>query len=130
MREKIIEIFKYGIYGILTTFINLLLFFVLENIGVHYLSANTFSYVIAVAINYVLNKKYVFKTENYSKTEGWVEFFKFLAVRMISLLIDNGLFYFVVDVLNVNVYVGRIVLSIAIIMLTFVVNKVFVFKEK
>lgn len=67
MGEKIVELFKYGIYGVITTIINLALFFGLEKIGVYYLAANTLSYIIAVVINYFLNKKYVFKTVNNEK---------------------------------------------------------------
>lgn len=94
------------------------------------MAANTLSYIIAVVINYFLNKKYVFKTVNNEKLGRCIEFVKFFVVRMISLLIDNSLFYLVVDILHVNIYLGRIALSTLIIMSTFVINKVFVFKKK
>lgn len=129
MTEKIIEIIKYGFCGFVTTAINLILFWILEKVGLHYLVANVVSYIIAVLINYFLNKKFVFYTQGKTRCENCYEILKYFGVRLFSLLIDSTLFYIIVDTLKVNVYVGRIALSIAIIMMTFVINKVFVFRK-
>jgi putative flippase GtrA len=128
--DEFIELLRYGIFGCITTGVNLGLFFILKKIGLYYLLANSISYCIAVIINYLFNYKFVFnKNGKQDKHWNWVEFAKFFAVRMVSLLVDNALFYFVVDILHVNIYIGRIALSIIVIIATFIVNKLFVFKQ-
>lgn len=129
MKEKIVELVKYGIYGGITTIINLVLFYIFNELNMYYLLANAISYIIAVIINYILNKLYVFETNNNSMKQNFIEFIKFMFVRLGSLVIDSFLFYVVVDIMKINVYVGRIGLSIIIILLTYVVNRLFVFKK-
>lgn len=125
------ELIKYGFFGAITTGINLILFFILEYVGVHYIIANTIAYFIAVVINYVFNRNYVFEKETgASKSETTRQFIKFVIVRLASLLVDNSLFYILVDVLGINVYISRIGLSVGIIMATYVINKLFVFNKK
>lgn len=129
MKDSLRELIKYGIYGCITTGINLALFVFFKEIGMYYLVANTVSYVIAVIINYILNRRYVFVTTGNTKQQIKEEFIKFVGVRCASLILDNILFYFVVDIMKVNIYVGRVCLSVGIILCTFIVNKFFVFKK-
>ena len=124
-----LELIRYGFAGGTCTCVNILLFVVMERMGMHYLLANTFSYIVAVVINYFLNRHLVFKSAGKTQTETVKEFVKFVAVRLLSLAADNGLFYVAVDKLRLNVYASKIVISVAIIAVTFVINKVFVFKR-
>lgn len=130
MKEKLVELIKYGFWGCVTTGINLLLFVLFDQLGMYYLMANTVAYFIAVIINYIFNRKYVFNTGNKNKRETYQELIKFIMVRVIALLLDNILFYGVVDILRINKYVGRIGLTIIIISATYFINKIFVFKKE
>lgn len=128
MRNKIFELFKYGICGAVTTVGNLFLFIVLEECGIHYIIANTFSYLAAVLMNYMLNRKYVFKIRQGSAKEILIEFVQFIFVRLLSLAADNIFFYLFVELCALNVYVVRVSLSFVSIMATFFINKMYVFK--
>lgn len=127
--RNIIEFFKYGFWGTVTTGINLLIFFWLENLGMYYIIANIVSYIFAVFVNYILNKKYVFKSDP-SEDKDSKQLIKFFSVRLGSLLIDNMLFYLLVSTLHYNVNFSRVFLSLVIIIATFGVNKLFVFNTK
>jgi putative flippase GtrA len=129
VKGRFIELIRYGIYGGITTAFNLLFFFILEKLGMYYILANILAHIIAVVVNYVLNKKFVFCTDSISKSDWRNEFLKFLGVRVISLIVDNVLFYMLIDGLKVPLYIGRIGLSMTIIMITFIVNKIYVFKR-
>lgn len=130
MRNRLIELIKYGIYGCITTAINLfLLFFFIKELGMHYLLSNSVSYAIAVVINYIFNKKYVFKTDGSTVNSTRIEFIKFVSVRIASLFADNALLYLIVDVIKIDLLVGKILSSLIIILSTFVLNKVFVFRK-
>lgn len=95
----------------------------------HYLLANSLSYAIAVVINYIFNKKYVFKTEGSVANSTRIEFIKFVFVRIVSLFADNVLLYLIVDVIKIDLLIGKILSSVIIILSTFVLNKIFVFKK-
>ncbi|SFS84531.1 GtrA family protein [Paenibacillus sp. 453mf] len=126
-KRSIIELVKYGFWGAVTTALNLFAFFLLEGLGMYYITANVLSYIFAVIINYILNQKFVFKS---SSQNDYKQFVKFIIVRIVSLLIDSGLFYLLVSILSFNVNLSRILLSITIIVATFGVNKLFVFNTK
>ena len=126
--KNLIQIIKYSFWGCITTAINLLLFFILEYVGVYYIVANTLAYFIAVVINYIFNQKFVFDVDTDSRTKR-IQLIKFILMRSVSLGVDNILFYFFVDIVKCSVYISRIGLSIGIILLTYIINKVFIFKE-
>lgn len=124
--KNIVQLLSYSFWGAITTGFNLTLFFLLNFLGVNYILANIVSYIFAVILNYYFNKMFVFE-KNSSNKETRV-FIKFIIVRAISLLIDTILFYLLVSFMHLNVNVSRILLSFVIIVATFFVNKVFVFR--
>ena len=131
-RQKLRELISYGVFGVITTAINLLLFFGLESIGIYYIWANSIAYFLAVIINYIFNKKFVFIEGNAinNKKEQLVQLLKFIGMRLASLMVDNALCYVLVTILGFNMFFSRIGLSIAIILATFVINKIWIFKTK
>ena len=133
MKDKIVELIKYGFWGGITTCLNLVLFFLLDKLNImHYLLANGIAYVIAVIVNYICNRLFVFNAPNQiakGRREVTAQFLKFFIMRIISLLIDTALFFVVVDLLGIPKLPGRIALSAVIIILTFVFSKLFVFKK-
>lgn len=128
---KFAELIKYGLFGVITTAINLLLFALFKELGMHYLWANTVSYIIAVIINFVFNQRYVFEqTAKRGSKNYWIQFVKFVVLRIVSLGVDNGLFYVLVTIFGWPVYPSRIGLSIVIILVTYIINKIFIFRKK
>lgn len=128
--EKFKELFRYGFFGIITTGINLVLLAVFVKLGMYYILANTVAYIFAVIVNYVFNQRFVFAQAAKSGTpEARRQFIKFILLRVVSLVIDNALFYLLVTILALPMYPSRIGLTIAIIMITFIINKLFVFSK-
>lgn len=124
--KKYIEIIKYAFWGGISTAINMiLLFLMLRFTSIHYIVANSLAYFVAVIVNYVCNKIFVFESQNDVKKE----LLHFFIMRLISLGIDNACYYFAVDILGYNVYISRIVVSVIIISATYVVNKLIIFKK-
>jgi putative flippase GtrA len=50
-------------------------------------------------------------------------------LRIVSLAVDNSLFFVLVSLLKFNVYVSRVGLSITIILATYIINKLFIFRD-
>lgn len=120
-----LELIRYSFWGGITTVFNLLMFYLLIILGVNYLVSNIVSYFIAVFVSYFFNKFFVF-----NKSENTVtNFMKYILVRCISVCVDTFLLYCAVDVCLLNVYFSKIVVSIAVILGTYIANKIFVFRE-
>lgn len=131
MKEQIIEIFKYGISGTITTIINLFLLKVFIDFRIYYLLANIVSYTISVIVNYILNQRYVFsKSARGNTAKVKKQFLKFLIMRVLSLMIDTLLFYIAVSIFEFPIYLSRLILTIIMILVTFVLNKWFIFINK
>ncbi len=131
MTKNTKELIRYIFFGAITVGINILLLKIFIDLGVYYILSNIISYFIAVVINYIFNKYYVFKNFETKKTKVInKQFLKFIGMRMISLILDNFLFYICVSILQYPIYLSRIVLTIIIIALTFIINKFFIFVNK
>ena len=131
VKKQIVEIFKYGISGTITTFINLYLLKVFIDFGLYYILANIIAYIISVIINYILNQRYVFSNSARGNTlEARKQFLKFLIMRLLSLIIDTALFYVVVSIFKFPIYWSRLILTIVIILITIILNKWFIFVNK
>lgn len=125
--KRIIEIVKYAFWGGISTAINLILLFAMITFtNIHYIVANTIAYFIAAIINYVFNKRFVF----HSDKDVIKELLSFILMRVVSLVIDNACYYFIVDIMGGDVYISRILLSIFIIAVTYAINKAIIFKKE
>ena len=131
MKKKILEIFKYAISGTITTLINLYLFKIFVNFEINYILASVVSYIISVVINYFLNQRYVFLDSARGNTlKAKKQFLKFLIMRILLLLTDTLLFFIIVNILKFPIYGSRLILTIIMISVTFVLNKWFIFVNK
>lgn len=124
---ELFQLIKYGFFGAITTIINLLLFYIFTLIGIQYLVSNAISYFIAVVLSYYLNNNYVFDKKNQGEIKKII---KFVLVRIASLGLDSIFLWLCVSLLNYDVFISKIIISVVIILITFVVNKTVVFDEK
>ena len=126
-KKAFIELVSYAVVGGVCTGFNLLLYWALIKIQVPYLIANSVSYVLAVLLNFVLNKQVVFKSDDGEVIKSLV---KFIITRVGMLAFDNVCLWVAVDCLKCAPMISKIVLSFLEIMGTFIINKVWVFKTK
>lgn len=128
---KFLKFIKYSIVGVICTIINLILFYVFVQAGVYYIGANVASYLLAVVLNYILSKCFVFQKNSDKrrvKREAG-QFCKFFAIRLITMLLDNIFFYVIVTVWGKNVYWTRIILTMGGLFFSYFFIHKFVFKE-
>ena len=62
MKEKIYEIFRFGIVGLIATTIHYLVYIYLESIGITYNISYTVAYLISFIFNFLLSNYFTFKT--------------------------------------------------------------------
>lgn len=122
-KESSLQFFRYGFWGLFTTMINLLFFYVLTENGVFYLLANIISYYVAVLINYLTNFYLVFEMQHKSVHVFLKKLLDFLLLRSSSLFIDSGIFFILVTLIGFDKYICRVCLSVFIIIINFFWSK-------
>lgn len=130
--NKYKEVIMYLIFGILTTIVSLVTYYILTltilnpNIAVQLQLANIISWIISVAFAYITNRKFVFE----SKSENIVkEVSSFVGGRIVTLLMDMVIMFIFVTVLHFNDKIFKIVSQVVVIVANYVISKLFVFKE-
>lgn len=123
--KKLKELFKYGIGGILTTVINYIVYFGLGLVGVDYLLANTLAWMVAVVFSYGINRKVVFASNG-----SWVrEFISFVAMRFLTLCVENLLLFMAVDQLKLDEFISKIAVSVVTVLANYVICQRHIFKK-
>ena len=127
------EIIIYLIFGILTTIISLLTYYLLTytilnpEIPLELQIANIISWITCVTFAYITNRKYVFNSQNKNIIK---EIIKFYISRLSTLFLDMLFMYIFVTKLNLNDKIIKIIINIIIIILNYILSKILVFKPK
>ncbi len=122
------EMIDYLIIGGLTTVISIITYYIFADIyNIHYLISNGLSFVFALIFAYFANRTIVFKSEN---KEILKEFMLFTKYRLYSLVIDMGLMFLLVSMLNINDLISKIIVQIIIVIINYIFTKLIVFKHK
>ena len=136
--DKILELCKkyksvilYLVFGVLTTIVNIVAYFLLDFNRLFNTVINTsIAWVVAVIFAYVTNKKWVFE----SKVEGFKDNFKemmsFFGCRIATGLMDVGIMFVFVDILRYDDMIIKIASNVLVVILNYVGSKLLVFRNK
>ncbi len=128
--KKYKELIVYGIFGVMTTLVDFLSYYALANIfGIEENLSNVISQIIAIIFAFITNKIFVFKDKKYGLKDVSLQFAKFFSMRLISLFMNSGLFWFMVDILRINDLITKALVSIIVIILNYIFSKIFIFKK-
>lgn len=132
MQELIIknkEIIKYLIFGILTTLVNILCFYILDKLNIDIYINNTISWIVSVIFAFITNKLYVFESKSLDIKTIFKEGTSFLGARIFSYFVDMGTIYLLFDGLRINKLISKVVSNIIVIIINYIFSK-FIFKKK
>lgn|SRR5690554_5654221 len=122
------NIIRYVFFGGLTTLINLISYAVLRNL-MDYNMANFISILLAIFFAYFVNSRFVFKSTSKTIRERFNEFFKFIAARISTMIIELlGVFIFV-DIIGLNDMLTKILIQFLVLILNYIFSKLIVFKK-
>lgn len=138
MVEKIFDIYKqfkeqilYIVFGVLTTAINIVSFFACTRvIGLGLIPSNIIAWILSVLFAFVTNKIYVFNSRNYTISVVLRELIDFTVSRGATGLLDLGLMYLFVSVIGIEDMISKVVINIIVIILNYILSKIYVFKDK
>ena len=91
---------------------------------------NAVSWTITVIFAYVINRVFVFHSEKHGFKAVSKEFFEFVAARLFSFALEEGIMFLFVTVLNWNeILVKVLIASIIVIILNYILSKLWIFKD-
>lgn len=128
------EVINYLIFGVLTTTVNLLSYFIFTNTflagktSINIQMANILSWIIAALFAYVTNRKYVFK----SKTHGEdlkKEVINFFSARVFTLIIDVVVMFIMFSVMHIDDIICKFAGQVVVITFNYFLSKLVIFKH-
>lgn len=122
------ETVLYLIFGILTTIVNIVSFFLFNKLF-NYKLSNIIAFILAIVFAYITNKKYVFESKKEEKTEIIKEFIFFIGSRLFTFVLDMLLMVLFIEVLFIDVLISKIIVNIIVIILNYILSKKLVFKK-
>jgi len=131
--KKYREVICYLIFGVLSTIVNLAVYYGLTltilnpNNAIHLQCANIISWLAAVIFAYITNRKYVFKSQSTNIKKELTDFF---IARIITLIMDMLIMFLGVSILKGNDKIIKILSQVIVIVSNYIFSKLFVFKKK
>lgn len=135
--EKIKELLKkykfiilYGIFGVLTTIINIVTYALCYDMfNISNVVSNIIAWVLSVLFAFITNKIWVFESKCFDFKIFIKELWNFIVCRLATGALDLGIMYVGVDLLKGPALILKIASNIIVIILNYVMSKLFVFKK-
>ena len=125
------QLVLYGIFGVLTTIINIVSYWALTRLfGLRVVTSTVLAWLAAVFFAYYTNRKYVFQSKNSSFFAVIFEAAYFFACRIATGLLDVVIMYVFADVLGLYDVAVKVVSNVIVVILNYVASKLFIFKGK
>ncbi len=121
--KKYHEFIAYGICGVGTVLLNLVLYKLFLNFSIYYVISSIVSYFIASLVSYFLNLKVVFHTKISGFKNEIIKLGKYFLVRIGSVIIDTLLLVLLVEIFNIDEFVAKLCVSFVVISITFILNR-------
>ncbi len=125
------EVLMYLLFGGLTTLVSVGVFALFEShFGLNEHISNVISWLTAVLFAFVTNRIWVFPT----KTKGFAAFIfqmaKFYGGRLFTLGVEELMLFVFVTKLQINAVLIKLIAQVVVVILNFVISKLFVFSKK
>lgn len=123
------EIILYGICGGFTTFLNIGLFYILNQF-INYKLSNLITLILVKLLSYVLNKIIVFRVKQRNKKELGKEFIRYGISRALTFGIDYFGLILLVDYYFISKTIGKIIMTAIVVIINYLLGKKYVFTKK
>lgn len=129
-RKTFRHLLLYGIFGVLTTVINIWAYWLFTRIfHVRVVPSTVIAWLIAVFFAYYSNRKYVFHSSENSFRGMIREAVSFFACRIATGIMDVIIMYVFVYLLGLHDVIIKTVSNILVIVLNYVASKLLIFKS-
>ena len=126
INDGVIRFVKFGMVGVINTLVNWIIFFILNALGMYYILANIIAYTLGTIHSYLWNTLWVFKYKEKASTDTTI---KFVILNVVGLGLNTGILYVLVDLCNLNKFIGLVITTGIVMIINYVVNKLWVFSK-
>lgn len=127
--DKMKHYISYLVFGVLTTVVNLTIYKLLIDVGVHYTISTTAAFVVAVIVAFYTNRRWVFSSQVMGKSV-LKEMGLFFAVRVGTYLFDLIGLILMIQLLHMDEFVSKLIVNGGVIVLNYILSKRVVFKSE
>lgn len=132
------EMLLYLFFGALTTVVSFIMLgvpqWLLEKAGMSegaaIVPSNIISWICAVTFAYVTNRIWVFSSKAHGSKEIFSEAASFYGGRAFTLVVETLMMWVGVSLLGINKWAVKVVASIVVLILNYIISKLFVFRKK
>lgn len=128
MMDKMKHYVSYLVFGVLTTVVNLTIYKILLDSGVHYTISTTVAFVVAVIVAFYTNRKWVFSSNTVGK-KVLREMMMFFTVRIGTYLFDLIGLILLIQFLDLDAFISKLIVNGGVIVLNYILSKQLVFKD-
>lgn len=127
---KYYDFLAYLFFGVLTTVANYIVYLPCYNLlGLSAAVSNGIAWVGAVAVAYLTNKPFVFKSYDWSAKTVWSELSRFVGCRIGSGLLETAIIFVTVDLLRWDGNLMKLITSVLVVILNYLASKLLVFRK-
>lgn len=129
--EKYKSIIMYLIFGVLTTAVNVVTYYISAHIfSVNTVTSSVIAWFAAVLFAYITNRKWVFDSKQTGFRNILIEISRFFLCRFATGVVDWVTMYVFVDLLSLNDIIIKISANIIVIILNYVASLLIIFRKK
>lgn len=129
MLEKYKSILMYLFFGICTTVINIVTYWIFYiYLDFPNILSTIFSWIISVLFAYITNKLWVFESRSFDKQVLSHEIPTFFGARLLSGVIDLGIMFVFVDILFSPAMVVKFISNVFVVIFNYIASKLVIFK--
>ena len=125
------DIIPYAFFGVLTTVVNMVVYWVAAHpLGLSVMVSTVIAWIAAVLFAYVTNRKWVFHSQAKGTKEIVQEIVSFFACRLATGVVDWACMFIFVDLLHFNDVIIKAAANVLVIILNYIASKLVIFKHK
>lgn len=121
------SIINYIFFGVCTTLVNLVVYYILTRLGMERTVANFISITLSILFAYFVNARYVFNSKVQGFKKVFYELSKFFSSRLFTMAIEilgvEAMVY-----IGLNDFVAKIITQFIVIVVNYLISKFLVFK--
>lgn len=127
--EKYRDVIPYLFFGVCTTLVNLIVYWVLAHpVGLGTMASTIAAWIAAVLFAYLTNRRWVFHSQAKGSRAVAREIVSFFACRLATGVVDWACMWLFVDVLHCDDVLIKFIANVIVVILNYIASKLVIFK--
>ena len=125
------ETITYIIFGILTTIVNYIVYYLLyKYTGMDPLAYNTIAWAAAVIFAFFTNKLFVFESKSFKPSVIFRELATFVSARLLSLALEEAFLALTVKVMEIHELIAKLIIAVIVVIVNYFASKLLIFRKE